>query len=59
LLARIVEIAVARDAMTAGQVYRKGMTIEKSLSILKKEIHSRQWKPELLQMFIIMIEEQA
>lgn len=37
LIARIVSVADAFDAMTSTRPYRKGMTVETALSILKKE----------------------
>ncbi len=55
LPARIVAIADTWDAMTGDRVYRKGMPIEKALSILEKEHHSGQWDPDLLERFIEMI----
>jgi HAMP domain-containing protein len=58
LLARIVCIADGWDAMTGDRVYRKGMSAETAISIMKKEIHNGQWDPELLGHFINMIEEE-
>jgi len=54
-----IGIADTWDAMTGDRVYRKGLTTEKALSILKKECLDGQWDPELLVKFIIMIEEQS
>ncbi len=58
LLARIVAIADSWDAMTADRVYRKGMSIELSLSILEKEKDSGQWDPVLVREFIALIKEE-
>ena len=58
VLARIVAIADAWDAMTGDRVYRKGMSVEKAISILIDEKMSGQWDPELLQAFIDMIQEE-
>ncbi|MDX9768529.1 MAG: HD-GYP domain-containing protein [Ectothiorhodospiraceae bacterium] len=55
LLARIVAIADTWDAMTGDRVYRKGMPIEKALSIMEKERNDGQWDPQLLDLFIGMI----
>lgn len=57
LLARIVSIADTWDAMTGDRVYRKGMSIDTALSILKREQHDGQWDPALLASFIEMIED--
>lgn len=61
LLARIVAIADSWDAMTGDRVYRKGMPVDKALSILENEQESGQWDPGLLRLFIEMIrgEQQA
>jgi HAMP domain-containing protein len=60
LMARIVSIADAWDAMTGDRVYRKGMPIEKALSILEEQQDSGQFDPALIREFIAMIrEEQA
>jgi putative nucleotidyltransferase with HDIG domain len=55
LLARIVAIADTWDAMTGDRVYRKGMSVQKTLSILEAERESGQWDPELLRSFIDML----
>lgn len=57
LLARIVAIADAWDAMTGDRVYRKGMSTEKALSILEAEINDGQFEPRLITTFIAMIRE--
>jgi HAMP domain-containing protein len=60
LMARIVSIADAWDAMTGDRVYRKGMTVEKALAILEEEQDSGQFDPAMIREFIAMIrEEQA
>jgi len=58
LLARIVGIADTWDAMTGDRIYRKGLGIEKSLSILDKEKDSGQWDPGLIREFIAMIRDE-
>lgn len=58
LLARIVAIADTWDAMTADRIYRKGMSIEKAVSILEAEVDSGQFDPELIRDFIAMVREE-
>jgi len=58
LLARIVAIADTWDAMTGDRVYRKGMTVEKSVSILEEEKDSGQWDPTLIREFIALIKDE-
>lgn len=58
LPARIVAIADTWDAMTGDRVYRKGMTVEKALSILERERDDGQWDPTLLDLFILMIRDE-
>jgi len=58
LLARIVAIADTWDAMTGDRVYRKGMTVEKSVSILEEEKDSGQWDPTLIREFINLIKDE-
>lgn len=50
-VARIMAIADAFDAMTSTRPYRKGMPLEKALSILKEE-HNRQFDGKLVEQFI-------
>lgn len=57
LSARIVAIADTWDAMTGDRVYRKGMPVEKALSILRAERDQGQWDPNLLDVFIDLVEE--
>jgi response regulator RpfG family c-di-GMP phosphodiesterase len=57
ILARIVSIADAWDAMTGDRVYRKGMTVEKAVSILESERDSGQFDPQLIREFCQMIRE--
>lgn len=58
LLARIVSIADAWDAMTGDRIYRKGMNHEKVISILEEELESGQWDPTLLRQFIDMVKNE-
>jgi putative nucleotidyltransferase with HDIG domain len=58
LLARIVAIADAWDAMTGDRVYRPGMPVEKALRILVAEQDQGQFDPELIGEFIRMIREE-
>lgn len=58
LLARIVAIADTWDAMTGDRVYRKGMTVEKSVNILEVEKDSGQWGPTLVREFIGLIKDE-
>jgi putative nucleotidyltransferase with HDIG domain len=58
LLARIVAIADAWDAMTSNRVYRQGMNEHDALSILEKEKGSGQWDPYLIEEFIKMIRQE-
>ena len=55
LLARIVAIADAWDAMTSNRVYRPGMSDKMALSILEKEKDWGQWDPYLIEEFIKII----
>ncbi|MCU7834846.1 MAG: HD domain-containing protein [gamma proteobacterium symbiont of Taylorina sp.] len=55
LMARIVSIADTWDAMTGDRVYRKGMSEEKALSIIKSERDTGQWDPILVDVFIEMM----
>ncbi|HKJ76045.1 MAG TPA: HD domain-containing phosphohydrolase, partial [Gammaproteobacteria bacterium] len=57
LLARIVAIADTWDAMTGDRVYRKGMPVDKALSILQSERDAGQWDPHLLDQFIEVVRE--
>jgi HAMP domain-containing protein len=58
LLARIVAIADAWDAMTGDRIYRKGMPIDKVLSILEAEQDDGQFDPHLIREFIAMVREE-
>jgi len=58
LLARVVAIADAWDAMTGDRIYRKGMPVEKALGILEAEADSGQFEPQLIRTFIAMIREE-
>ncbi len=44
--------------MTGDRVYRKGMTVKKSVSILEEEKDSGQWDPELIREFIGLINDE-
>jgi HD-GYP domain-containing protein (c-di-GMP phosphodiesterase class II) len=58
LLARIVAIADAWDAMTGDRIYRKGMPAERALGILEAEAESGQFDPDLIRLFIVMVREE-
>ena len=58
LLARIVAIADAWDAMTGDRIYRKGMPAETALRILEAEAESGQFEPDLIRLFIVMVREE-
>ncbi|MFC1684269.1 HD domain-containing phosphohydrolase, partial [Pseudomonadota bacterium] len=58
MLARIVSIADTWDAITGDRVYRKGLPVDKALSILEEEQHLGQWDPELIGTFITMIRDE-
>ena len=55
LLARIVAIADAWDAMTSNRVYRAGMCTTTALNILESEKDWGQWDPYLIEEFIKVI----
>ena len=55
LLARIVAIADAWDAMTSNRVYRPGMNEREALSILERAKNWGQWDPILIEEFIKVI----
>jgi len=55
LMARIVSIADAFDAMTSTRCYRPAMPVEQSLSILR-EYRGTQWDPDLIAMFVELVE---
>lgn len=55
LLARIVAIADAWDAMTSNRVYRAGMDEQAALAILEREKDWGQWDPCLIEEFIKVI----
>jgi HAMP domain-containing protein len=56
LLARIVGLADTWDAMTGDRVYRKGMTSHQAIDIIAAERDSGQWDPELVDVFVGMIQ---
>jgi len=58
LLARIVAIADAWDAMTSDRVYRDAMSERIALAIIEKEKDSGQWDPYLIAKFINLIREE-
>jgi HD-GYP domain-containing protein (c-di-GMP phosphodiesterase class II) len=58
LLARIVSIADAWDAMTGDRIYRKGMPVEKAISILDAEKDDGQFDPELIRAFIELVRKE-
>ncbi len=55
LLARIVAIADAWDAMTGDRIYRKGMPVEKAIAILDREKDAGQFDPKLIRVFIDLV----
>ncbi len=55
LLARIVAIADAWDAMTTNRVYRDAMSENIALDIFEREKDSGQWDPYLVDKFIKLI----
>lgn len=58
LMARIVAIADAWDAMTSNRVYRVGMDDQSALAILVREKESGQWDPFLIEEFIKVINKE-
>ena len=58
LLARIVAVADAWDAMTTNRVYRPGMSEKMALTILEKEKNWGQWDPYLIEEFIKIIHKE-
>ncbi|MGB3647497.1 MAG: HD-GYP domain-containing protein [Desulfobulbales bacterium] len=59
LLARIVAVADAWDAMTTNRVYRLGMSEKMALTILEKEKDWGQWDPYLIEEFIKIIRKEC
>ena len=57
LLARIVAIADAWDAMTSNRVYRDAMNEDIVLDIFEREQESGQWDPYLVGKFIKLIRQ--
>ena len=57
LLARIVAIADAWDAMTSNRVYRDAMSENIALDIFEKEKNSGQWDPSLVDKFIKLMRQ--
>ncbi|MFC1827629.1 HD-GYP domain-containing protein [Thermodesulfobacteriota bacterium] len=57
LLARIVAIADAWDAMTSDRVYRAAMSDNIALAIFEREKDSGQWDPYLADKFIDLIRQ--
>lgn len=57
LLARIVAIADAWDAMTSDRVYRAAMSDHIALDIFEREKDSGQWDPYLVDKFIKLIRQ--
>ena len=58
LLARIVAIADAWDAMTSDRVYRDAMSERIALNIMEKEKDWGQWDPYLIEKFIKLIRKE-
>ncbi len=59
LLARIVAIADAWDAMTGDRIYRKGMSVERAVGLLEAEADDGQFDPELIRLFTEMVREEV
>lgn len=57
LIARILSIVDAYDAMVSVRPYRDGLPPSRVLEIMHEERFSSQWDPELLEEFIIMMSE--
>ncbi|MBW2466386.1 MAG: HD-GYP domain-containing protein [Deltaproteobacteria bacterium] len=57
LLARIVAIADAWDAMTSNRVYRDAMSENIALDIFEREKNSGQWDPYLVDKFIKLMRQ--
>ena len=57
LLARIVSIADAWDAMTSNRVYRDAMSENIALDIFEREKDSGQWDPYLVDKFITLVRQ--
>ena len=57
LLARIVAIADAWDAMTSNRVYRDAMSENIALDIFEREKDSGQWDPFLVEKFITLMRQ--
>jgi putative nucleotidyltransferase with HDIG domain len=57
LLARIVAIADAWDAMTSNRIYRDAMNENIALDIIEREQDSGQWDPYLVGKFIKLIRQ--
>jgi putative nucleotidyltransferase with HDIG domain len=58
LLARIVSIADAWDAMTSNRVYRDAMSENIALDIFEREKNSGQWDPYLADKFINLMRQE-
>ncbi len=58
LMARIVSIADAFDAMTSTRCYRPAMPVAQSLEILT-EYRGTQWDPDLIGMFVELVEQRV
>jgi HD-GYP domain-containing protein (c-di-GMP phosphodiesterase class II) len=58
LLARIVAIADAWDAMIGDRVYRKGMSRQQAVDVLDAEKDNGQFDPALIREFIALIREE-
>ncbi|MFD2972491.1 HD-GYP domain-containing protein [Peribacillus deserti] len=58
LFVRIMAVADAYDAMTSDRPYRKGMPVEKALSILE-DGKGTQWDPHFVDLFIFVMKNQT
>ncbi|MDO8461881.1 MAG: response regulator, partial [Deltaproteobacteria bacterium] len=59
LSGRIGAVVDSFDAMTTDRPYRKGMKFDEAIKILEKERNSGQWDPQLLDIFVKLIRNEA
>lgn len=57
LMARILSILDAFDAISSARPYRNGKTVEHTLNVISDERRDGQWDPELTDMFLRMMSE--
>jgi putative nucleotidyltransferase with HDIG domain len=58
IMARIVSICDAFDAMISDRPYRRGKTVEEAIAILRQGA-GRQWDGRLVELFVEMVREEA